>query len=141
MFNLPKPRLGDVTAITITTTDLEESLKFYQSLGFSEIWRNDFPFPWIQITDGALLIMLRKDPKPVISLTYYVKELDRVVAEVEALGITFSVKPGSGDIIKRYVFPSPDGLYIALVTHVEGFNQPPGPTMLTTPQSDYFNPE
>jgi catechol 2,3-dioxygenase-like lactoylglutathione lyase family enzyme len=141
MFTFPKPKLGDVSAITVTTTDLEESLKFYQSLGFSEIWRNDFPFPWIQISDGALLMMLRKDEKPYIALTYYVKELDKVITELEQAGISFIQKPGSSDMIKRYVFQSPDDLNIALVTHVEGFNQPPGPTMLNTPQGDYFKPE
>ncbi|MFL5751980.1 MAG: VOC family protein [Bacteroidia bacterium] len=141
MLNFSKPKLGDVSAITVTTNDPEASLKFYQSLGFSEIWRNDFPFPWIQISDGALLMMLRKDKEPYISLTYYVKELDKVIAGLEASGISFIQKPGASDMIKRYVFQSPDGLNIALVTHVEGFNQPPGPTMLSTPQEDYFKPE
>src|SRR6185369_9609928 len=45
------------------------------------------------------------------------------------------------DMIKRYVFQSPDGLNIALVSNIDNFfKQPPGPTMLTMPQQDYFNP-
>ena len=54
-FTLPKPKLGDVTAITITTPDLEKSVQFYKLLGFTELLRADFPFPWVQISDGALL--------------------------------------------------------------------------------------
>jgi catechol 2,3-dioxygenase-like lactoylglutathione lyase family enzyme len=58
--NIPTPILGEVTAITITTPDLEKSLEFYKKLGFTEVMRMDFPFPWIQVSDGALLMMLRK---------------------------------------------------------------------------------
>lgn len=56
MFHFPKAKPGDVTAITIASADLEKSLKYYQQLGFSELFRADFPFPWVQITDGGLLI-------------------------------------------------------------------------------------
>ena len=58
--NLPIPILGEVTAITVTTPDPEKSLAFYRQLGFKEVMRMDFPFPWIQVSDGALLMMLRK---------------------------------------------------------------------------------
>jgi predicted lactoylglutathione lyase len=101
----------------------------------------DFPFPWIQITDGALLMMLRKDPKPYIALTYYVKDIDKVVAEVAAAGVTFTQRPKDSDMIKRYLMQSPDGLNISLISMVDGFVQPPGPTMLSMPQTDYFKPE
>lgn len=140
MLNLPQPKLGDVTAITITTPDLEKSLAFYTKLGFKEVARFDFPFPWIQVSDGALLMMLRKDPVAAISLTYYVKDMDRVVKEVEAAGIKFAEKKDMGGI-KRNIIISPDGLKIALVTWVETFVQPAGPTMLKMNQADYFNPE
>lgn len=48
MFSFSKPKLGDVSAITIASTDLAASLAFYQQLGFSELYRADFPFPWIR---------------------------------------------------------------------------------------------
>ncbi len=139
--NLPTSKLGDVSAITITTADLETSLSYYQHLGFTEVLRHDFPFPWIQISDGALLIMLRKDPVPYISLTYYVKDLNKIASELEQSGISFSQKSPETDIVKRYLFQSPDGLTIALVTYVDGFKQPPGPTMQQMQQSDFFNPD
>jgi catechol 2,3-dioxygenase-like lactoylglutathione lyase family enzyme len=139
MLNLPQPKLGDVTAITITTADLDKSLAFYNKLGFKEVGRFDFPFPWIQVSDGALLLMLRKESTPAISLTFYVKDMDRVVKEVEAAGIKFAEKKDLGGI-KRNVIISPDGLKVVLVTWVETFVQPTGPTMLKMEQTDYFNP-
>ena len=141
MQNLPTPILGEITAFTITSPDLEQSLAYYQKLGFKELYRADWPFPWIQITDGVLLIMLRADPKPYIALTYYVKDINGVVADLDKKGIKFTFRAKDADQLKRYVMQSPDGLTISLVNIIEGFTQPPRPGMLTMPQQDYFNPD
>lgn len=101
--------------------------------------RSEFPFPWIQISDGALLMMLRFDKNPYCALTYYVNDIDKSVGIVADAGVAFTEKPNDSDMVKRYVFQSPDGLNISLV-NVEGFVQPPGPTMLTMSPQDYFNP-
>lgn len=138
--NLPTPVLGEITAITITTPDLEASLRYYQQLGFKEIMRADFPFPWIQITDEALLIMLRKEDNPYLALTYYSKDGQKVADEIEKKGIPFVSKPAGTDMVKRYVFQSPDGLNISIVTIPDGFRKPSGTTMLTMDPADYFNP-
>lgn len=141
MENLSQPFLGNVSAITIFTPDLDKSYEFYHKLGFNEIFRSDFPFPVLQMSDGALLMMLRKGPEPYIALTYYVKDLESKVSFLENAGVEFFVKPLPSDMIKRYVMKSPDGLSISLVSFVEGFAQPPGPTMLNMQQGDYFDPE
>ncbi len=133
--------LGNISAITITTPDLETSLAFYQKIGFKELYRADMPFPWIQITDGALLIMLRKDNQPYIALTYYVTDIDKTVADLSNAGVSFVTKPNPGDMIKRCLMKSPDGMNVSLVNMVEGFFQPAGPTLLTMAPSDYSNPE
>lgn len=138
---LPQPKLGNITALTITTPDLNVSVAYYQQLGFAEITRADWPFPWVQITDGALLIMLRKDPKPYIALTYYVNNIDELAASLKKEGITYTQKPGKKDALKRYLFQSPDGFTISLVGITEGFRQPPGPDMLHMQPEDYYKPE
>jgi predicted lactoylglutathione lyase len=135
------PKLGNVFSVTITSPDLDKSFAFYKQLGFSEVIRTDFPFPLCLISDGSLLILLRKDPNPFISLTYFVKELDKIVSELEKEGIVFTIKPKGNDMIKRYMFQSPDGANIGLVTHVEGFENPAGPSMLKMNPQDYFKPE
>ncbi len=45
MFDLPKPKLVDISAITITAPDLEKSFAFYQTLGFKELYRVMRLFP------------------------------------------------------------------------------------------------
>ncbi len=140
--NLPEPILGEVSALTITTPDLERSLAFYQKLGFSEVMRADWPFAWIQVSDGALLIMLRQEDTPYLALTYYVSDINKIVAELDAKSIKFAKSAKETDMLKRYLIQSPDGLNLSLVgMPVEmGFRQPPGPTMLAMPPQDYFNP-
>ncbi len=137
--NLPKPKLGNVYSITIGTTDLENSLSYYQKLGFKELYRADFPFPWIQITDGALLIMLRKMDEPYIALTYYANDYDKLIADLEQEGIQFKMKPNPSDMVKRALVESPDGMIVSLISFVEGFSQPAGATMLTTAPQDFNN--
>src|ERR1700741_808984 len=121
MPDMPQPKLGNVTAITLSTPDLEVSSRFYQKLGFNELFRSDFPFPLVQISDGALMMMLRKDPAPYIALTYYVKDINKVVNELEQAGISFIQKPKETDMTQRYIFKSPDGLTISLVSFMDGF--------------------
>ncbi len=141
MFSFPKPKLGDVHAITITSPDLERSLQYYRQLGFTELFRADFPFLWIQISDGALLIMLREDKKPYIAFTYYVKEMDQVVAGLKQDGISLKAMPTPDKMIRRWLISTEEGHNITLVTYVEGFAQPAGATMLTMQPQDYANPD
>ena len=140
MMNLPKPVLGEITALTIATPDLEVSLAFYKLLGFKELYRAEWPFPWIQITDGVLLIMLKKGAEPYLALTYYVKDIIGTAKLLEAKGLQFDSKPKKGDKVQRYLLVAPDGLNISLVGSIDGFAQPKGPGMLQMDPQDYFKP-
>ncbi len=139
-FDLPAPTLGQVWAVTITSTDLDRSLAYWQQLGFQLVMQSDFPFPWIQISDGALLLMIRKDDAVYQALTYYVKNIEEVVAGLEAAGIKFAQRPAPTDFVKKYLLRSPDGTNISLINIMDGFQQPPGATMLTLPQQHWMDP-
>jgi catechol 2,3-dioxygenase-like lactoylglutathione lyase family enzyme len=135
----PNPLMGIVSAITISTSDLDRSVSFYRHLGFAEIMRNNFPSPMVQLTDGALILLLRQDKDPYLALTYFSKNPDKIAEKLEASGIFFLKKPTKTDFIKRYLFQSPDGLNVSIVTYNDCFQQPKGHTMLTMPSGDYFN--
>ncbi len=130
-------KLGNVACVYVTTSNLDSSVAFYEKLGFPKIASNTFPVPWAQVSDGSLLIMMRKDPEPYIGLTYYVNDIEKTVAQLEKDGIVFDKKPGAGDQIKRYYIKSPDGFNIMLANNLGGFQQPTGVTMLTMKQTDY----
>ena len=135
--SLAQSKLGDVACVYVTTNDLDSSVAVYEKLGFPKINSNTYPVPWAQVSDGSLLIMMRKDATPYIGLTYYVSDVDKVAADLEKAGITFVQKPKDSDPIKRYYIKTPDGFNIMLVNNLGGFSQPNGPTMLTMKPADF----
>ena len=130
-------KLGDVACVYITTSNLDSSLAVYEKMGFAKTNSNEFPSPWAQVSDGSLMIMLRKDNVPYIGLTYYAADVDKVAALLEKDSIVFTKKPKDGDLIKRYYFKSPDGFNIMLSANLGGFTQPAGPTMITMKPTDF----
>ena len=130
-------KLGDMACVYITTANLDSSIAVYEKLGFPKIGSNTFPVPWAQVSDGSLVIMMRKDPNPYIGLTYYINDIDKKIAELEKDSIVFSQKPKDGDPVKRYFIKSPDGFNIMLVPNIGGFQQPTGLTMLTMKPADF----
>ena len=134
---LPQSKLGEVACVYVTTPDLDSSVRLYEKLGFPKIGSNTFPVPWAQVSDGSLLIMMRKDPTPYIGLTYYVTDIENVAAKLEKDSIVFVQKPKEGDPIKRYYIKTPDGFNVMLASNVGAFTQPTGPTMLTMNSQDF----
>jgi predicted lactoylglutathione lyase len=134
-------KLGDVACVYIATTDLDSSAAVYGKLGFKITGSNTFPVPWTQVSDGSLIIMLRKDASPYMGLTYYSNNTERIASQLEKDSIVFTQKPKAGDAIKRYYFKSPDGFMIMLADNLGGFEQPKGQTILNMPEADFMNPE
>lgn len=134
-------KLGEVASVYVTTPDLDSSVAVYEKLGFHKTGSNTFPVPWAQVSDGSLLIMMRKDAVPYIGLTYYVTEAEKTAAQLEKDSIVFYQKPKEGDPIKRYYFKSPDGLNIMLASNLGGFQQPKGMTMVDMKPEDFMNSE
>jgi predicted lactoylglutathione lyase len=130
-------KLGEVACVYMTTPDLDSSVAVYEKLGFPKTNSNTFPVPWAQVSDGSLLIMMRKDATPYIGLTYYVTDIEKVAGQLEKDGIVFTSKPKEGDPIKRYYFKSPDGFNIMLASNLGAFQQPTGTTMINMKQEDY----
>ena len=123
-------KLGEVASIYVTSPDLDSSVVLYETIGFPKISSNVMPVPWALVSDGSLLIMLRKDSVKYVGLTYYITNIENTVAQLEKNGIEFIQKPKVDDLIKRYYFKSPDGLNIMLASNVGLFKQPTGITML-----------
>jgi hypothetical protein len=130
-------RLGDVASIYVTTADLDSSVALYGKLGFPKVNSNTFPFPWAQVSDGSVLIMMRKDTSHYMGLTYYAMNVEDKVVQLEKDGIVFAQKPKEGDPIKRYYIKTPDGFNIVMANNLGGFSQPTGMTLLNMPPADY----
>ena len=130
-------RLGSMACVYVTTTDLDSSAALYGKLGFSVTGENSFPVSWKQVSDGSLVIMMRKENTPYMGLTYYTDNIDSLAGALQQQGIIFSQQPKPGDPIKRFYFKSPDGFSIMLAANLGGFKQPTGITMATMQAADY----
>lgn len=130
-------KLGDMACVYVNTTNLGNSAAFYDKLGFPKFASNTFPVPWLQCSDGSLLIMMREDTAAYMGLTYYVNDIDKTVEQLEKDGVVFDAKPKAGDAVKRYFIKSPDGFSIMLVPNIGGFKQPTGITMLNMKPDDF----
>ena len=130
MLELPKPKLADVSGFTINCPDLETSVEFYQKLGFTELFRGDFPFKLVELTDGQIQIMLRQSPTLYFALTYYPRDIDSVAEALENAGIEFWEKTNTAtDYLKRYITTTPWSGMARWLTRVGG---PGGPSRCTT---------
>ena len=130
-------KLGEVASIYITTGNLDSSLAVYEKLGFTKIGSNTFPAPWVQVSDGSILITMRKDNITYIGLTYYAADVEKITEQLEKDSIVFAQKPKAGDAIKRYYIESPDDFNIVLSNNPGGFEQPKGLTMLSMKTTDF----
>jgi predicted lactoylglutathione lyase len=130
-------KLGDAASVYITTPNLDSSMALYSKLGFKKTGANEFPVPWVQVSDGSLLITMRKDVVPYIGLTYYSVEVDKIAAALLKDSIVFSQQPKPGDAIKRYYIKSPDGFTIILSDNPGGFTQPTGSTLINMKPADF----
>jgi hypothetical protein len=136
---LAQSKLGDAACVYVTTSDLDSSAAVYEKLGFPKVASNEFPVPWAQVSDGSLLIMMRKDATPYIGLTYYAADVEKLATQLEKDGIVFAQKPKEGELLKRYYIKTPDGFNIILSNNLGGFTPPRGATMLTMKQEDYMS--
>lgn len=84
--------LGKIVQITIGGVNLEDSLPFYEKLGFKIVAQNEEPFPWVQITDGLILITLNEDMMPYTGLTYFADDMADRIKALEEKGIVFEMK-------------------------------------------------
>src|SRR6478735_8697378 len=80
-------KLGEVACVYVTSPNLDSSVALYDKIGFTKIAFNSLPVPWVQVSDGSLLIMMRKDSVKYTGLTYYTTDIENTVAQLEKNGI------------------------------------------------------
>ena len=105
--------LGRFLEVSIHTPDIQESLAFYESLGFvqatvGETWTH----PYAVVTDGRLFIGLHGRECPPIALTYVQPDLAQRVPRLRALGIEFDSEKLDSESFNEVSFADPHGLRV-----------------------------
>jgi catechol 2,3-dioxygenase-like lactoylglutathione lyase family enzyme len=102
--------LGESSQLTIGTSNLSDSIEFYNKLGFRIVKKGDSPYPWCKLTDGSLLIFLNQNGSHYLGFSYFVNDWGNTLKELQELGAELVQ-----NLPNEKVFFTPQDLLISLV--------------------------
>ncbi|MES2629508.1 MAG: hypothetical protein V4616_11120 [Bacteroidota bacterium] len=130
-------KLGRACQITIGSTNVRESYEFYRLLGFRKLAEDRRPFPWIKITDGSIVLLLYQNGDNYLGLTYFDRDMDKIVSQLSDEGIKF-VQRGT----RENIFITPTDTIVVLVkADHEAMFVPQNKMLLDLTEADYGIPE
>ena len=108
--------LGRFLELSIRTSDIRESVEFYESLGFSHCQTGDtWPHPYGVLTDGRIFIGLHQYRFPSPSITYVRPSIAASRHEFTALGIALAFAKIGDDCFNEIGFTDPAGQMTAVL--------------------------
>ena len=120
-------KLGYAFEIVDTVLDLQQSVRFYEQLGYQKVSESAAPDPHALLTDGVIRLALRVGSKWKTTLTYYVEDLAERVAAFERRGVRFDDRRESHGRVTGATLTDPNGLEVNLVEAAPSqIYQPPG---------------
>lgn len=112
-------KLGENVNVTLGILSLEESLLFYQKMGYAVADASDEPYPWAVLDDGQIQIGLHQDGMIYQGLTYFAADMDERIARLEEKGVDFTVKKELGGRTFQAIFMGADELAISLIRYAD----------------------
>lgn len=129
--------LGRFLEISIHTPVIQESLEFYQSLGFQQASVGEtWPYPYAVVTDGHLFIGLHGAVIRSPALTFVLPELAAGVDKLRAQGLDFDQERLGSDIFNQVTFTDPNGQAVNIL-EARTFS-PPNMDALVSTTCGYF---
>jgi catechol 2,3-dioxygenase-like lactoylglutathione lyase family enzyme len=108
--------IGRFLEISVSTRNIQESLKFYQRLGFAEAEAGDlWSHCYAVITDGRLFLGLHEYEFDSPSLTFVRPELDTHLGALRDHGVHFEFEKTGDDQFNEAGFLDPDGQMVTLL--------------------------
>jgi predicted lactoylglutathione lyase len=110
-------KLGSFAQITRGVKNLEESLLFYEQLGFKVLGKNTQPYPWAQITDGMITIVLGQDGNDYVGLTYFDSNMSERVEKLSEEQIEIHETPYQMEGVYQKMLRDPNDFWLCLIGH------------------------
>ena len=108
--------IGRFLEISVSTQNIQESLEFYQRLGFAEAEAGDlWSHRYAVMTDGRLFLGLHEYEFPSPSLTFVRPELDTHLDALRDHGINFEFEKTGDDQFNEAGFLDPDDQMVTLL--------------------------
>jgi hypothetical protein len=124
--------LGRFLEISLHTPGIQESLEFYESLGFvqapvGETWTHAYAV----VTDGRLFLGLHATLAATPTLTFVLPQLERSVQRLKDMGVSFDSESFGDDTFNAATFRDPGGLTVQLL-EARTFSPPPLDGLVTS---------
>jgi predicted enzyme related to lactoylglutathione lyase len=103
--------MGHIGEFSIHTTNRDESIAWYEKLGFKTYFKFDKPHPWAMLSDGNMLIGLHQSSEFTrTTLTYFSKDSAQRIEKLKAMGFTLTneQKNAAGKVANA-MLTAPDG--------------------------------
>ncbi len=108
--------LGRFLEFSLAAPDVQASLDFYLTLGFSSAEVGDaWPHPYAVVTDGRIHLGLHQEPIPAPSLTFVKPDLLKHLDVLEQKGIEFEFRHLGNDVFNEVGWFDPSGQLVRLV--------------------------
>ncbi len=108
--------LGRFLEISIHTPDIQESLHFYEALGFVQAQVGEtWPYPYAVVTDGRLFLGLHGSPIRSPALTFVYPNVREGLAQLQQIGLQPDSQFFGEDVFNRASFSEPHDLCINLL--------------------------
>lgn len=113
MFNTTPGRFLE---ISVHTPAIQESLTFYESLGFEQAKVGEtWPYPYAVVTDGRLFIGLHGAVVRSPSLTFVLPELATGIERLRQRGVHFDQERLGNEVFNQATFTDPSGLAVNIL--------------------------
>lgn len=134
--------LGTASQVKIGVEDLHAAFYTFNKLGFRIINEGKQPNPWMQVTDGSLLVLLAEDGTRDFVYSYFDKDMDTKVRKLEEMGVEITNRFDHGGRFVNGMIEGPDKVSIEL----NNFNpvnlyQPKGKILRTMTDEELQDPE
>jgi catechol 2,3-dioxygenase-like lactoylglutathione lyase family enzyme len=129
---MPASLPGRFLEISIHTAVIQESLEFYQSLGFEQATVGEtWPYPYAVVTDGRLFIGLHGAVVRSPALTFVLPQLATGIAKLKQRGIVFDQERLGNEVFNQAAFTDPNGLSVNIL-EARTFSPPAVDTAIAT---------
>lgn len=108
--------IGRFHEIGIETTDIRESVEYYERIGFTQATTGDiWPHPYGVLTDGRIFIGLHQRQSASVSVTFVREGIARHAAVFESRGIELELLNASDEQFNQLAFRDPAGQRIGVI--------------------------
>ncbi|MBI5471881.1 MAG: hypothetical protein HY961_06005 [Ignavibacteriae bacterium] len=110
-------KLGNYAHVSLSVHTLRESLPFYAALGFSRLFGNDDPQPWVLLSDGVLNVHLYESSFPSPALHYFSSSMNAKVAELGQQALKLQEQISKDGTRRQHTLVDPNDMHVVLMHH------------------------